>query len=253
MNEGLSNTAQPSLGRFLNRDPIGFAGGLNLFSAMDNNPTTYVDPTGLLLESATYGGHVDGSRSADGSGYNFRIGVSAVGAAAVAPFIAAQAGPALLSSFLANPAQATATFGISLELFLGSVTGGDAGPRPNVAAFLKPVAAIRTTQFPKSPVQASRVPCGKMAKTGEQYTKAGRDYTKHAEGQRRIHDYLPPLTGTISDHNRMGEQLVTEILENPTSVWFGKHNTLLDISAGSGRTARFKPSNDGGFVMTGFR
>jgi RHS repeat-associated protein len=37
----------PSLGRFLNRDPIGFAGGLNLFSYGGNNPTTYVDHTGL--------------------------------------------------------------------------------------------------------------------------------------------------------------------------------------------------------------
>ena len=38
----------PSLGRFLNRDPIGFAGGdLNLFRYAGGNPTTYVDPTGL--------------------------------------------------------------------------------------------------------------------------------------------------------------------------------------------------------------
>jgi RHS repeat-associated protein len=37
----------PSLGRFLNQDPIGFAGGLNLFTYVDNNPTTMVDPHGL--------------------------------------------------------------------------------------------------------------------------------------------------------------------------------------------------------------
>ncbi len=37
----------PSLGRFLNRDPIGFAGGLNLFSYGANNPVTRVDPLGL--------------------------------------------------------------------------------------------------------------------------------------------------------------------------------------------------------------
>ncbi len=35
------------LGRFISRDPIGFAGGLNLFgTAFGNNPVTYVDPTG---------------------------------------------------------------------------------------------------------------------------------------------------------------------------------------------------------------
>ena len=36
-----------TLGRFLNRDPIGFAGGLNLFSYGGNNPVTKVDYTGL--------------------------------------------------------------------------------------------------------------------------------------------------------------------------------------------------------------
>ncbi|MFA5508657.1 MAG: RHS repeat-associated core domain-containing protein, partial [Vulcanimicrobiota bacterium] len=35
------------LGRFLNRDPIGFAGGLNLYGYGHNNPTTTVDPTGM--------------------------------------------------------------------------------------------------------------------------------------------------------------------------------------------------------------
>ena len=40
----------PSLGRFLNRDPIGFAGGLNLFSYGGNNPVTYTDFDGLKPE-----------------------------------------------------------------------------------------------------------------------------------------------------------------------------------------------------------
>ena len=39
-----------SLGRFLNRDPIGFAGGLNLFSYANGNPTTLTDHTGLKPE-----------------------------------------------------------------------------------------------------------------------------------------------------------------------------------------------------------
>ena len=43
----------PSLGRFLNRDPIGFAGGLNLFSYGGNNPVTMTDHTGLFVVGPT--------------------------------------------------------------------------------------------------------------------------------------------------------------------------------------------------------
>ena len=37
----------PDLGRFLNRDPIGFAGGMNLFEYASSSPTMRSDPTGL--------------------------------------------------------------------------------------------------------------------------------------------------------------------------------------------------------------
>ena len=47
LNERLSKTAHPSLGRFLNRDPIGFAGGLNQFEFARSNPVTLTDHTGL--------------------------------------------------------------------------------------------------------------------------------------------------------------------------------------------------------------
>lgn len=37
----------PSIGRFINKDPIGFAGGMNLYGYVGNNPTTNIDPLGL--------------------------------------------------------------------------------------------------------------------------------------------------------------------------------------------------------------
>jgi hypothetical protein len=45
---GHSIPAEPELGRFISRDPIGFRGGLNLYgTAFGNNPVTFVDPGGL--------------------------------------------------------------------------------------------------------------------------------------------------------------------------------------------------------------
>ena len=40
---------EPDLGRFLNRDPIGFSGGLNLFEYAANSPARHSDPTGLYV------------------------------------------------------------------------------------------------------------------------------------------------------------------------------------------------------------
>ena len=49
----------PSAGRFNRRDPIGYKGGLNLYSYVQNNPVGYIDSFGLDTWSGT-GGCVSG-------------------------------------------------------------------------------------------------------------------------------------------------------------------------------------------------
>ena len=42
----------PSIGRFIQRDPIGLGGGLNVYGCAENNPLASVDPDGLVQDTA---------------------------------------------------------------------------------------------------------------------------------------------------------------------------------------------------------
>ena len=44
----------PQLGRFISEDPIGLAGGINLYAYVANGPTMYSDPQGLYNEDVHY-------------------------------------------------------------------------------------------------------------------------------------------------------------------------------------------------------
>ena len=46
----------PTIGRFTQRDPIGFGGGLNPYTYVSNSPMNFTDPLGLAQEAVTAGG-----------------------------------------------------------------------------------------------------------------------------------------------------------------------------------------------------
>jgi RHS repeat-associated protein len=61
----------PAIGRWMNRDPLGEAGGINLYGFVSNNPVNWVDPWGLW--SIWGGGTVIG---AGGAGGNVGAGIA---------------------------------------------------------------------------------------------------------------------------------------------------------------------------------
>jgi RHS repeat-associated protein len=51
----------PTLGRWLSRDPVGEHGGLNLYTYADGNPINFVDPLGLMTKGRTFDGSYYGN------------------------------------------------------------------------------------------------------------------------------------------------------------------------------------------------
>jgi RHS repeat-associated protein len=83
LNLSLYRPYDPSLGRWLSRDPIGEIGGLNLYGYVSNSPVNYFDPLGLLLDGGAI--TIPGVTIVTGGG--------SLGAAAIAPIaLAAAAG-----------------------------------------------------------------------------------------------------------------------------------------------------------------
>jgi len=91
---------QPNVGRFVQRDPIGIAGGLNVYVYVNNNPVLLIDPSGMIMETLkkaarkVAGALVGGGTGASGG---LIVGVAIV-ATAVAAGVTVAAAPVVLTA-----------------------------------------------------------------------------------------------------------------------------------------------------------
>jgi len=114
------------IGRFLQIDPIGYIGGLNLYTYCGNNPVRWVDPQGLFL--VRIGGAAGlGGRITFGKNYGrWHIGISiGYGLGGEIKFIPSNIEPSFASKGLAGNVELEASG--SLRVWTGSVGGGIRG------------------------------------------------------------------------------------------------------------------------------
>jgi RHS repeat-associated protein len=247
----------PNLQRWLNRDPIGEDGGINLYGFVGNNPIHYYDPLGLAIGDnwdprTWFNSGFSEAWSAESSSFTQTLADLATGNwndianqyddSALGQAESIGGGVYTAEQYLLATA-ATATAGTF------SLTAA------NATAFASHIAIHWSDDDGK------RKPCPRaavgsldsMSQSGQQpdrggLTKAGRSLTKHGAGSRPGNSAFPPANGNPQQINQTAQNVLDDILTDPNSTttqgYRGRFGPTTEMMGSGGQGAVFNGAGD---------